>query len=188
MKNIFVKYGFLTAAAMLFTFTQACNQTEKKKNQVQTELNHEVHNNDEAHNHDEAHKHDEVHSHGEIHGAENHTADRLTLNNGEKWLADEPTNKNAKIIISIGDQFLENDNRTLEDYQAFGDDISEAINTMIRECTMKGEADMALHFWFAPILQHANTLKNATDTMELSEITLDMVDRMRIYNDYFAQS
>lgn len=167
MKSIFVKRVFLAATALLFIMTQACNQSEKKKNQVQTEL------------------HDEVHGHDEAHDNENYTADRLALNNGAKWSADKPTNKNAKIIISIGDQFLENDNRTLEDYQAFGEDVTEAINIMIRECTMKGEADMALHFWFAPLVQNANTLKEATDTKELRDIALKMIDRMHMYHKYF---
>src|SRR5690606_22698145 len=144
----------------------SCNQSEKNGNQIQTE------------------QHDEIHDH-EAHDQENHSVDRLTLNNGAKWPADAPTNKNAKIIISIGDQFLENDNKNLQDYQTFGSDVNEAINTMIQECTMKGEADMALHFWFAPIMQSAHILKEASDTNELRNIALKMNDRMHSYHEYF---
>ena len=161
MKSYFVKSVFLVTTALLFIMLQACNQSDNKKNQEQTE------------------QHDEVHSH------DDHTDDRLALNNGEKWPDDEPTSKNAEIINSIGAQFLEHDNRTLEDYQTFGDDVSKAINTMIQECSMEGEADMALHYWFAPILQDANNLKKATDTKGLSDIALKMVDRMQMYHDYF---
>lgn len=168
MKSISIKWISLAAMALVFVIMQACNQSEKKNDQVQTEP------------HDEAHHHDEA-----AHDDEGHEADRLTLNNGAKWPADAPTNKNAKIIISIGDQFLEKDNKTLEDYKAFGNDVNEAINTMIRECTMKGDADMALHFWFAPLLQDVSTIKAATDTTELDETAHKMIDRMRMYPQYF---
>jgi hypothetical protein len=81
------------------------------------------------------------------------------LNNGAKWEADEPTNKNAGLLIANGDQFEKKSNRTLEDYHDFGNDINSGINKMIKECTMKGAQDQALHMWFLRVLKQTNTLK-----------------------------
>ena len=170
MKNVLTKLAATAALALLFVVVQACNQTVKDKDQEQELMEHP---------HEESLDKNDSHDHG------SHDEDRLTLNNGAKWQDDEPTNKNANIIISIGDQFEKDDTRTLEDYNAFGNEVIEAINIMIRECTMKGEADLALHFWFAPILHQAEALKEATDTTGLSEIASEMIDRMRVYHDYF---
>jgi len=162
-----MKSSLITVASMalLIIMAQACNRSGK--DHMQTEHHHEEH------------------AEGETHDHESPAEDMLTLNNGAKWQADEPTNRNAGVINSIGENFLKNNNRTLETYNALGTDISQAINTMIRECTMKGEADQALHYWFAPMLQRAGTLKNATDTTGLSDITSEMIERMRMYQDYF---
>lgn len=167
MKNILTKLVATAALSLFFIAIQACKQTGKEQDLT------------EHHHHEEALDKHDSHDHG------SHEEDRLTLNNGAKWQDDEPTQKNANIIISIGDQFEKVDNRTLEDYNAFGEDVIEAINTMIRECTMEGEADLALHFWFAPILHQAEVLKDATDTTGLSEISSEMIDRMRVYHDFF---
>lgn len=114
-------------------------------------------------------------------------SDSLTLNNGVKWESDEPTDRNAGVLVGIGDQFSKKSNRTLEDYHTFGNDINTALNTMIRECTMEGEADMALHYWFLPVLEQTGTLRDATDTTGLSSVTSEMTQRLRIYGDYFER-
>lgn len=161
MKNSILKLVLPIVAVILFILPQACNQSEKNQDQTQTEQ------------HDEDHSHD-----GAVSG-------QLTLNNGAKWQADDPTNKNAADLISIGEQFSKKSNITLEDYHAFGNDINSGINKMIRECTMEGEADQALHYWFLPLLEHSGTLQKATDTTGLSSITSEMNDRLGIYTNYF---
>lgn len=147
------------------------------------------HSDEDHHDHD-THDHttqvqDPI-SHGEgSHGHDEMIDETLKLNNGEKWQADEPTNKNADRIISIGEQFLESGDKSLADYKRFGEDVNEAINIMIRECTMEGEADHALHIWFLPLIRQASTLREASDTTGLEEITMEMVDRMKMYHGYF---
>lgn len=155
MKNVILKSVLPAAVALLFILPQACNQSGKDQGQNET------------------HEHDSLVSY------------KLTLNNGVKWKADGPTKKNAAILISIGEQFSKKSNRTLEDYHAFGQDINSGINTMIKECTMEGEEDKALHLWFLPLLNQVSSLKNATDTAGLSNITSEMIHRLGIYKDYF---
>lgn len=177
MKNTFFKFSISLVVLLSFIILQACNQPET--NQEQTETGQEEPTETEMHEHH--HEHDDAHAHGH----EGDTTDMLSLNNGSKWSADEPTNRNAAVLISIGEEFSGKSNITLEDYQTFGKDINAAINTMIKECTMKGEADQALHYWFMPILTHANTLQTATDTSGLSHTASEVNHRLHEYHDYF---
>lgn len=155
----------LVLPGLLFILPQACNQPGGNSGQ--------------AHTHPQAETHDESHAH------ESMASVNLTLNHGAKWKADEPTNKNAEILIAAGGRFSKNPNGTLEDYQAFGREIHSGINTMIRECTMEGDADKALHLWFLPLLEQTGTLKDATDTTGLSLVTSEMIHRLGVYKDYF---
>jgi hypothetical protein len=50
---------------------------------------------------------------------------------------------------------------------------------------MEGEPDKALHMWFLPLLQQTGTLKKATDTTGLNNLTSEMIHRLHIYPEYF---
>lgn len=167
MKNVYRKLVLPTIVVLSFIILQACNQSGEKQEPT------------DQHNPAQIEHHEDEHAH------EGNVSGKLTLNNGSKWLADDPTNKNAATLISIGEQFSKKSNKTLTGYRAFGNDIQSAINKMIKECTMKGEADQALHYWFLPILEQVNTLKEATDTTGLSSITSEMNHRLNEYHDYF---
>lgn len=175
MKFNIINLLFSVAVVTSFILIQSCNNSPEQHHEGAQD--HEEIQDHEGQDHD---------SHGVgSHGHESLTEERLTLNNGSKWEADEPTNRNAEKIIAIADHFLEINDKNLQAYQAFGEDITEALNTMIRECTMEGEADQALHLWFFPLLQHAETLQNATGTDGLDEIAVKMIDRINMYSGYF---
>ena len=167
MKKAVSKLVLSVAMVMFFIVPQACNPSGKNQDQAQTE----------AHEHSET---DEDH-----HDHESIAAESLTLDNGTKWEADEPTNNNANLLISIGDRFSDISNKTLEDYQIFGKDILGGINKMIQECSMEGAADHALHLWFLPLLEQSRTLQEATDTTGLASLTSEMIHRLNEYYDYF---
>lgn len=154
----------------LFLTIQACNQSGKDQEQTLSEEHNQTHD-----THDEHADHD--HEMAETH--------ILTLNNGAKWQADAPTNHNAQMLMAIGEQFSDKNQHALEDYQTFGNDVNAGINKMIRECTMEGAPDQALHVWFAPLLGQASTLSKATDTSGLDNIASEMVHRLEMYPEYF---
>lgn len=162
----------LLAVALLFSVTQACKQNTKEKDQVADEAMHEHTEEADQDDHDS-------HTH------ESDGTDMLALNDGEKWEADEPTNKNAAVLISIGEEFSNDADKTLEDYNKFGNDVIAAINVMIKECTMKGAADEALHNWFFPIMEQAGSLKDASNLTGLNDIASKINQRMNVYHDYF---
>ena len=167
MKKAVFQLVLSVAMVILFIVPQACNQSGKNQDQAQAEA------------HEHAETDDDHHDHESIAG------ESLTLNNGAKWEADEPTNNNADLLISIGDRFADISNKTLEDYQTFGKDILAGINKMIQECSMEGAADHALHLWFLPLLEQSKTLQEATDTTGLDSLTSEMIHRLNEYYDYF---
>lgn len=175
MKHHIIKLFLTVATLTCFILIQSCNNSSEEHH-------------DQSQHHEQSEDHDN-HDHESIsmgsHGHEGMSEERLSLNNGAKWEADEPTNRNAEKIRTIGTQFQEIEEKGLEEYQTFGQEVNESINTMIRECTMEGEADQALHIWFLPLLQHAETLQDATDTDGLDQIADKMIDRINMYSGYF---
>ncbi len=165
MKKNILKLVLPTVVFSIFILAQGCNQSGKHQELAPTEAN--------------------EHETGDSHDHDSMATDSLTLNNGAKWKADEPTNKNAGALIATGDQFSKSSKRTLDDYHAFGNDITSGINKMIKECTMEGKEDAALHLWFLPLLKQTNALKEATDTTGLGAVTSEMIHRLQMYKNYF---
>lgn len=170
MKTTFSKLFLLFVAAFLFAMNQSCENDHA-----------EEHNHTEHTNHDDHDAHDHDHDHDHVSDG----VDKLTLNDGQKWEADEPTNKNVEMLVSIGKEFSNDADKSLEDYNKFGSDVIDAINVMIKECTMEGAADQALHYWFLPIMNNANSLKDATDIAGLDDVASETIGRMNVYQDYF---
>jgi hypothetical protein len=109
----------------------------------------------------------------------------LTLNNGAKWQADSMTNRHLIEIKTMANMFKVAPFPAVEKYQILGSDLQASFNSMIKDCTLKGAPDEALHKWMLPILNQAQELKNVSDTATARPI-FDSVDhRINIYYDYF---
>ncbi len=109
----------------------------------------------------------------------------LTLNNGAKWQADSSTNQHLIEIKTMANMFKVAPFPAIEKYQILGSDIQAGFNSMIKDCTLKGAQDEALHKWMLPILDQARELKNVTDTA-IARPIFDSIDhRINIYYDYF---
>ncbi len=169
MKKNVLKFILPAALFFLFILVQGCNQGGNEQAKSTTDTG----------EHAQSEQLEGSHEH------QNTSSDKLALNNGAKWKADESTNKNVALLVATGNKFSTSSKRTLEDYHGFGKDISAGINKMINECTMKGAADEALHHWFLPVLQQTKTLGDATDTTGLGSVASGMIDRLHIYPNYF---
>lgn len=97
---------------------------------------------------------DQNHSLEEHHHFENGV---LKLNDGKKWQADQPTRENVAHLQSLAVSYESEPPSSVSGLQTFGSEVNEGINQMIRECTMTGEADEALHHWFFPIMNKSLT-------------------------------
>ena len=74
----------------------------------------------------------------------------LTLNNGQKWKADAPTNENVVDMRTIVQNFSAVPHTDLSDYQILNSDLQKGVDKMIQECKMKGPDHDALHLWLEP--------------------------------------
>lgn len=90
----------------------------------------------------------------------------LNLNDGERWVVDEPTADNYMNLKQITDQFVESTNRDLESYHSYGAEMSNALNKLIQDCRMKGADHDALHDWLEPVIKEVNGIKKAEDPLE----------------------
>ena len=109
----------------------------------------------------------------------------LTLNNGAKWKADSSTNRHLISIKTTANIFKVGPFPAVDKYQILGSDIQEELNSMIKDCTLKGAPDEALHKWMLPILRQAGELKNVSDTAIAKPIFDSLDKRINIYYDYF---
>lgn len=117
--------------------------------------------------------------------AQNVQSEKLMLNNGAKWKADNPTNSNVADLQKIANDFKAKPNPTSEDYQELNGMLGRGLNKMIQECKMEGPDHDALHLWLEPVLKQNAQLKDLT-TSAKSKIVFDSLDhRLNIYHDYF---
>ena len=82
----------------------------------------------------------------------------LTLNNNEKWIANEETHIGMKRIDSI----LKNNTST--NAKILGETLSKETSYVIKNCDMKGDAHDQLHVVLVPILEEITDLKDVTDS------------------------
>ena len=109
----------------------------------------------------------------------------LTLNNGVKWKADSSTNRHLISIKTTVNMFKVGPFPSVDKYQILGSDIQDELNAMIKDCTLKGAQDEALHKWMLPILRQAGELKKVSDTAIAKPIFDSLDKRINIYYDYF---
>lgn len=119
------------------------------------------------------------------HAHEHEAEVALTLNNGQKWKADAPTNENVTGIQTIAQNFAREPHTSLSDYQVLNGDLQKGLDKMIQECKMQGPDHDALHLWLEPLLIHVNELKKAGDIASAEKIFHAFNERLEMYTQYF---
>lgn len=122
----------------------------------------------------------EHHQHqGEVVGK---TSKGLSLNNGAKWKSDEPTRKNVAALIK-----LVNDSTIYNDKSKLAMRLQEGIDTLIKQCRMKGPEHDALHVWLEKVMQDLNNLKQAEKKadQEFKESLVFLKTDLESFHDYF---
>lgn len=163
-----MRQKLLLLAGVMLIFT-ACNHAHTHNDSSQVD-GHKEH----AHQHDEAMKAPDVVK-----------ASALSLNNGEKWKADESTNKHASAINAMADEFERNSDQSLAASQAFANDIQKGLQQLINDCTMKGPDHDALHLWLEPLLIDVKNLKNCDDENEAKIAADVLINDARKFHQFF---
>jgi len=90
----------------------------------------------------------------------------VTLNSGAKWKADEATKKNVTAMIQVvSDSTYADAGKRKQLYTK----LKTKIDTLVKECSMKGAEHDALHMWLEKVLKGLKELKEEDDD-EYSEV------------------
>ncbi|MEO6948430.1 MAG: hypothetical protein ABI123_02275 [Ginsengibacter sp.] len=125
------------------------------------------------------------HEHNEEVAQDAQQPEKLVLNNGSKWKADDATNTNVAELKKITDNFKAIQTPTTEDYQALNGNMARGLNKMIQQCKMEGPDHDALHHWLEPILKQNTELKELISATESRRIFDSLDTRINIYPNYF---
>jgi hypothetical protein len=96
-------------------------------------------------------------------------ATTLSLNNGVKWKADEATLKNVAAIVQVVNDPA---NTVAEKRTQFYTSVQARIDTLVKECSMKGAEHEALHAWLAKVLKDVKELKENAAEFKRAHATL----------------
>ena len=119
-----------------------------------------------------------VESHSENHEEDN----KIELNQGEKWKANEETTNgilNMQNILAISKP------ETIADFQDLSTLLNEEKNLIIKKCTMKGSAHDNLHIYLMPLLEQINSLGEIKSNSEGEKIIQEMAIHLNDYFNYF---
>lgn len=113
------------------------------------------------------------------------SSDTLALNNGDKWKADSATNHNVIKMKMIAENFSVAPFPSMDEYKMVAADLQTSIDTMMRQCSMKGEPHDQLHKWLEPLIKETKELKNAGDTTQARPLFTSINERIHNYKNYF---
>jgi hypothetical protein len=107
-----------------------------------------------------------------------HSVATLQLNGGQKWKVDEPTRKNVAAMVRIvNDRSYQDSSKRNELYAS----IQSQIDTLVKECRMKGPEHDALHVWLEKVLKDVKDLKRDEYTQAFAALAKDV----NSFYDYF---
>lgn len=132
--------------------------------------------------HDHDHDHESEASGGHEHAHDAVTNKALTLNDGEKWQADEHTMSAAqKMKRTVSD--FENSGRG--DYNVLADTLETQLNELIVGCTMEGAPHDALHQWLEPFLGEVKELSNVQGPTEGDAALKSIQKSLDVFDEHF---
>ena len=103
----------------------------------------------------------------------------LTLNNNEKWVANEETHMGMKRIDSI----LKNN--TSSSGKLLGNALSKQTSYIIKSCDMEGEAHDQLHVVLVPILEEITDIKDVKNSLDVEKKVTTLRRLTATYFQYF---
>lgn len=106
--------------------------------------------------------------------------ERLSLNNGKKWIVNSETHEGMTQIIVILDNI---DPLTVDDYNQVGEKCYQHTSYIISNCSMKGEAHNQLHHVLHPILDDIENLKKSAS---VSNAKVAATSLEKNISDYFT--
>ncbi len=140
--------------------------------------------NDTTHDHDNSendhdHDHEKVEPNHEEHSESEFTLD---LNDGNLWLANFETTDGIGKMVGLMDSF--SDKESVEAYSNLSKDLNASLNTILKECTMEGEAHDNLHTYLFPMFGMIAGI-GSTDLKTCEVNYSELKTQLSEYNNYF---
>ncbi len=139
-------------------------ETHNENHETHTEATHKQHQDKDATSHDNLWMKD------------------MQLNNGEKWVANNETNEGVERMQAI---LKAQQTVTMEDYHKLADQLGEAKNYVVKECTMKGASHDNLHVWLVPLIEKIEALSETKMLEDAAKIKHSIIENINSYNNYF---
>jgi hypothetical protein len=109
-------------------------------------------------------------------------AGKVSLNNGEKWVANPETTEGIIKMKSLVTGFTRQP--TTEDYTALKKKLDSELNLIIQKCTMTGEAHEQLHKYLIPMTEMLKSMDAANTEVRDKSFT-DLKQHLNNYEYYF---
>lgn len=109
-------------------------------------------------------------------------AEELQLNNGNLWDANIETTDGINAMLQLMDTFSEKENP--EAYIALKQNLETQFKTIIKKCTMTGEAHDQLHIFIVPMKDLFDGL-TSSDIVNSKENFNKLNAHLKTYKNYF---
>jgi hypothetical protein len=113
---------------------------------------------------------------------QSHPEAQIPLNNGKRWVTDEPTRRHATSLLELAETAAP---VSLADFHAAGDSLQAELDNMFSDCRMTGPAHDALHVWLVPIVRQNAALDKAATVEDASRILAELKRQIAFFPVYF---
>lgn len=107
----------------------------------------------------------------------------ISLNDGEKWIANEATHVGMAAMQDILKIDADTDEKN---YTELAEKLSEQTTSIINQCDMKGPDHDMLHKVLHPILETIDGIKNAGSAESGTEKVKELESLLKDYFEYFT--
>lgn len=106
----------------------------------------------------------------------------LVMNNGEKWEADEHTNKSVAKMHEMVEQFKMQKEKNYTELVA---NLKAETQNLVKGCTMDGAAHDQLHIWLNDYMKLIVKLSDDADSQGKEIALNNLAESLHHYSEYF---
>ncbi len=106
----------------------------------------------------------------------------IVLLDNEKW---QVAPDMMSIIQVFATDVLEFNGTTEEEYKALSERLTESLNELTSNCTMKGQAHDELHKWLLPFLDTSRSFAKDTELSQMESSVKTLKEEIVVFSEFF---
>ncbi len=110
-------------------------------------------------------------------------SNELSLNNGEKWKANEATSQGISKMLEIVNNNI-SDNQ-VSSLNAKGEQLEQEMKVIFEKCDMTGEAHEQLHNFLFPLFKKFRLMKETSNVEDFYQLEKEVKTHLENYYNYF---